>query len=101
MTASSRISTTSRQRRTVKLEAQILGDPGRVEGDAAVAVTQTGHTVNDSHPCAADRGNMGAVLEVAAHIGQIHQQRENEVTKRDVLVTDLRGDDALDARRQR
>jgi len=42
-----------------------------------------------------------AVGRIARHVGQVHQEREAEVRQRVLLIADLGGDDALDARRER
>ena len=55
---------------------------------------------NTTVPHAAARGDVHAVADVAADVGEVDEQRLAEVLDGGVVVADLGGDDRLDARRE-
>jgi len=53
----------------------VLDELSGGEGEPAAEVAHAGQAVDDGHPRAADRGNVHAVADVAADVGQVHQHR--------------------------
>jgi hypothetical protein len=67
----------------------------RSEGQRTIVVSKTAEATGKDHPGATHGGYMTTILNIAAHVGKVHQQSRTRVIHTLIELTDFQGDNGF------